>query len=363
MTNDLVTTQSNPDALALVDLGALGSNPAAVYLAGLSKGPAQRVQRHALGVVTDLLTPEQFSPPERPPRPGSKATLEERASYDRAKMTYKAERLAYDNRCLLIPWGDLRFQHTAAIRAQLVSTYPPATANRVLCALRGVLRAAWRLGLMSEEDHARACDVASVTGATLPAGRALGAGEISALMAACENDATSAGTRDAALIALAYSCGLRRAELAGLDLADYDPESGAVKVTGKRNKERLVYLVNGARRAMDDWRSARGDWSGPLFVAINKGGALDHGRMTPQAVYNLLAKRGKAAGVKDFSPHDLRRSFISDLLDAGADIATVARMAGHASVVTTQRYDRRPEEAKQKAAGLLHVPYRGRLVR
>jgi integrase len=82
--------------------------------------------------------------------------------------------------------------------------------------------------------------------------------------------------------------------------------------------------------------------------------------MTTQAIYNLLAKRAVRARVKDFSPHDLRRTFVSDLLDAGADIATVAKMAGHANIQTTARYDRRPEEAKQKAAELLRVPYRKR---
>ena len=79
--------------------------------------------------------------------------------------------------------------------------------------------------------------------------------------------------------------------------------------------------------------------------------------MTDQTIYNMLVSRAEKAEINRFSPHDLRRSFISELLDRGADIVTVQQLAGHASVTTTAKYDRRGEETKKKAIGLLHVPY------
>ena len=176
------------------------------------------------------------------------------------------------------------------------------------------------------------------------------------------DDMTPAGARDAAIIALMYGVGLRREEVTTLALDDYDPGSGKLVIRGKRSKERTGYLVGGAVDALADWLVHRGENAGPLFLAINKGGKIQYGRrVTPQAIYNLLARRAESAGVKHFSPHDLRRTFVSDLLESGADIAIVAKMAGHADVSTTSRYDRRPEQAKHKAALLLHISYKSRM--
>ena len=96
---------------------------------------------------------------------------------------------------------------------------------------------------------------------------------------------------------------------------------------------------------------------GPLFIPINKGGHASVRRMTDHAIWKMVQKRGAEAGVKKFSPHDLRRSFCSDLLDLGADIAVVQQLAGHANIATTARYDRRGEKPKQKASEMLVVPY------
>jgi len=265
--------------------------------------------------------------------------------------------------CFSCKWGAVRYQHTAAIRAKLNESYKPATVNKMLSGLRGVLKQAYLLKQISAEDYQRAIMVKSVEGSTLPAGRELSAGEIAALLQSCENDATPAGVRDAAIIALLFACGLRREEVTALDVADYEPETGKLVVRGKRHKERTSYILNGAGRFLADWLTIRGVESGAMFLPINKGGNITNRRMTNQAIYNMLKKRANESGVKEFSPHDLRRTFVSVLLDAGADIATVSKMAGHANIQTTARYDRRPEEAKRKAAGLLHVPYHGKIAK
>jgi site-specific recombinase XerD len=213
---------------------------------------------------------------------------------------------------------------------------------------------------MSAEDYYRAVDIANVKGETLPAGRQLDGNEITNLMEICGAKPTPSGIRDGAIVALMYSCGLRRSEVVNLDLSDYDPSTDKLTVSGKRNKERTAYLVNGAKQAMDDWLTIRDYRAGPLFTPINKAGKLLYRRLNSQAIYSMLARRGKKAGMSHYSPHDLRRTFVSHLLDAGVDISTVAKLAGHKSVTTTARYDRRHDEVQRKAVELIHCPYKSR---
>ena len=121
-----------------------------------------------------------------------------------------------------------------------------------------------------------------------------------------------------------FSCGLRRAEAIAVQVADCDPESGAIRVVGKGNRERQVYATNGGKRALDAWIAIRGPESGPILCPVRKGA---NGRprtgagMTAPALVKRLARRATQAGIGQCSPHDLRRSFVSAALEGGADIA------------------------------------------
>lgn len=263
------------------------------------------------------------------------------------------------------PWHSLRYQHVQAIRTRLMETVSertgkprsPASVNKALSALRGVLKEAWRLGLMAAEDLARATDIAPVRGSTPLRGRALAPNEVAALFHVCMEDPTPAGPRDAVILALGVAAGLRRAEIAGLDLADLDLGGEVIRVLGKGHKVREVPIKNGTLDALRAWLSRRGTEPGPLVTRVRKGGRVELRRLAPQAVLRVCEKRGREAGTPGFVAHDLRRTYISALLDGGVDLAVASDLAGHSSSDTTRRYDRRGERARHRAAGLIVVPY------
>ena len=301
--------------------GSLDRNPAAVYLASKPSVAGRRGLKRSLERAAEILT-------------GGLATD-----------------------ALSVAWDGIQYQHVAALKSVLIDQgAKPATTNHVLSAVRGVVKEAFLLGLINAEIKERVFSVKGVPASALPAGRHVDQAEIRRLFAACSD--TFAGRRDAAMLTLLYGCGVRRSEAAAITADNYRDGEIIVR-SGKGRKERIVYAPAGGRAAIEAWLKMRGSWSGALLCPVSKGGKVQKRHMTAQAIMLRLWWIADKIGVQRFSPHDLRRSFVGELLDAGADISSVQKIAGHANVATTQRYDRRPEAAKRKAAELLHVPFTG----
>jgi len=272
------------------------------------------------------------------------------------------------------PWHHLRAPQVARIRQRLMQPYgpadkraAPATVNLTLAVFRGIAREARNANAMTDEEYRRVCEIKADKGERLPRGRAVPTGELTALVRACARDTGPAGVRDAAMLAALYTGGLRRSELAALTLDDYTAAPPALRILhGKNDKQRAVPIPASAAAALDRWLEVRGREPGALFVPIDQAGRMagDVGTvagvgmrgMSAHAIYKMLNKRARQAGVPPLTPHDMRRTFVGDLLTAGNDISAVQRMAGHASVTTTQRYDRRGEEVMRRAADTLHFP-------
>lgn len=324
----LDTTPAALDTSRLGSTKILPSTPAdprpvQIYLASLSEGPGRVGMASALDTVARRLS---------------------------AQLGIEATRETW-------PWVAMRYEHLAALRSMLAAEYAPNSANKMLSAVRGVLKVAWRLDLLDTDTYIRAADVPNIKGTRLTAGRALSPEELRALFAACA-DGLPAGARDAAAFALMFGAGLRRSEAVAVTVTEYDADTGALRVIGKGNKERKVFLTSGGQAALIAWLKPRGCVSGPILCPVSKGGTIAAGSsMTSQALMNRLKARCKQANIKECSPHDLRRTYVSEMLAAGADLAVVQRNAGHASPTTTARYDRRGEEAQQQVAALLHVPF------
>lgn len=154
------------------------------------------------------------------------------------------------------------------------------------------------------------------------------------------------------------AAGLRRSELAALQLEDVDRESGRVQVRrGKGRKGRITYLPPSALPALEDWIAARSEEAGPLLRPVRKGGRIAQRGMSAQAIRDLCLRLAGLAATAPWSPHDARRTWTGDLLDASGDLSIAQQLAGHSSPATTARYDRRPEATRRQAAAQLHVPY------
>lgn len=247
----------------------------------------------------------------------------------------------------------------------------PNSINRALAAVRWWAR---RLSDLAYESHlpneqrdeivtqaARVASIADVIGERQPKGRHIATEELLSLLQACRQNASPAGARDAAIIALAWSTGLRRSEIANLRLEDWKRKltGQQVEVKGKGNKTRYVYLHSSAEAWLSGWLRIRGNDPGPLFCPVRKGGNIQRrGGLSDEALAQILAKRGAQASIDPpITWHDFRRTFAGNLLDRGVDLVTVQKLLGHSSPTTTSNYDRRVEETRRRAILNIDIPF------
>jgi integrase/recombinase XerD len=217
--------------------------------------------------------------------------------------------------------------------------HPPLAASsaaRTLVAVRGFHKF---LALEGDVDS----DPAAAVSPPKPPSRlpkAIGVEEVERLLEAASVGDTPASLRDRALLEVLYGAGARISEAVGLDVDDLDAEEGVVRLFGKGSKERLVPLGSYAAQALSAYLvrgrpalAAKG--RGTPAVFLNQRG----GRLSRQSAWSVLRAAAERAGLGGhLSPHTLRHSFATHLLDGGADVRVVQELLGHASVTTTQIY-------------------------
>lgn len=221
----------------------------------------------------------------------------------------------------------------------------PSSVARQMAAIRNLHRFMVAEGLRKDDP------TADVDGVRVPAGipKPLSEEDVGRLIDAVVGEDALA-LRDRALLELLYATGARISEICGLSIGDLDLESGMVRLYGKGSKERLVPVGSCARRAVDRWiESGRNDlvpvrWSrrgDAEAVFLDRRGQ----RLSRQAAWAVVVRHGERAGLKGhLSPHVLRHSCATHMLDHGADLRIVQEMLGHASISTTQVYTRVSQE-------------------
>ncbi|MCE9590547.1 MAG: site-specific integrase [Planctomycetes bacterium] len=306
-------------------------SPAAVYLDSLGEG-SKRTMRQSLASIAALVVDREEIDP------------------------------------LCFRWEKLTAAETGVIRKRLATEFKPATANKMLSALRGVLRVAHRMGLMDNKHFQGATtDLipipprAAEEPTTPPP--PITPMQVKQLLDACGKVPGASGRRDAALLVVFLCTGLRRAEAATIDLADYKPSAGALLIRGETpEKVRTVILHGPARAAIKDWVLARGTKPGPLFLPVGRGDIVRHRRMTDQAVYDIFNRITTRGRLRHITTRDVRRAYVVSLIHSGKTPDQVKALTGHASWINDETCAQLARERAIEGYDIENLPYQPRAV-
>jgi integrase/recombinase XerD len=250
------------------------------------------------------------------------------------------------------PWEQLNYAAVAKVRAALLDDgYAVSSVNMALSALRSMAQTAFNLNCMNAETLTRIRSVKRVSGDVQRKGRALNKQEIRALIQAAKQHPLSVRrSRDTAIVLILCGTGLRAGELVKLERRDYD--NGILTVRqGKGRKYREIHVADAVDRAIRAWlKVSAGEADSALFKRIQRNGKAANQAVTTTGLTGILMELQHTSGIVRFTPHDMRRTFITRLLEQGVDINTVRQLAGHSDISTTTRYDYRDVGMKTSAS-------------
>jgi integrase/recombinase XerD len=219
-----------------------------------------------------------------------------------------------------MPWSLIEYQHLALIKKTLKKEGKSAnTINLALSAVRGIMKVCFHLKLINADQMLLIKGVTAVRSQRLPSGRSLNKREITKLHRSFKRDKTLIGKRDHAILALLLATGLRRSEVIAIQLDDYNTRTGVLNIqAGKGDKQRTAYLNTESRVVLRQWLIARGRQPGSFFNPVTKTGSiLSNKTLSSQTIYDIIKLRSEQAGIEPIRPHDLRRTFVTQLLEAG----------------------------------------------
>ncbi|WP_445427969.1 tyrosine-type recombinase/integrase [Alishewanella sp. HL-SH05] len=252
-------------------------------------------------------------------------------------------------------FAKIDYQQALLIRAVLTNVgWQPRSVNRAMIAIRCIIKVAVMMG---QADQKEAAHIATIDRLKHPEhqGTPLSTKQVDQLFTLLERGRCAVAKRNLAIFALLLGTGLRRSELVALLLSDYNRRDHTLLVrNGKGNKSRLLFLPKWCQEHIAVWLRERRLEDGFLLCKTYTSGKVvpDVG-MTVSSVYRLIKQKLTAIGVPNVSPHDMRRTFITRLLEQNVDINTVRQMAGHADIRTTTVYDKRDHQFMKQAAQTL----------
>jgi integrase/recombinase XerD len=265
--------------------------------------------------------------------------------------------LLLNGKLAVLPLHKLSFEQLSTLKQSLILNNKSArTIQLTFQVIKAIAKTAFLMNLI--EQH----ELEKFNVLKLPhiepslKGKSLTAAQLKSILKQPYTSPSIINTRDIALMALMAGAGLRRTEVSALKLSDFSMIDQLVVIhKGKGNRTRTQYLPVWVLEYLSSWLTVRGKNDGPLFCVVLNGKVIQGRGVSPETVYSVVTARTNHVLGEKFTPHDMRRTYISSLLANGVDISTVSKLAGHKSIITTQLYDKRGADSLKRAVNTLSV--------